>query len=44
MTIEINNNYPVYRGFVPGKNQLGCEKQPAMKFTEQYFTNLQDLE
>lgn len=44
MTIETNNNYPIYKGFVPGKNQSGCEKQPAMKFTEQYFTNLQDLE
>lgn len=35
--------YPIHKGFVPGKNQTGCEKQPAMKFTENYFKNINDL-
>lgn len=35
--------YPIHKGFVPGKNTAGCEKQPAMKFTDSYFTNLDDL-
>lgn len=33
----------IHKGFIPGRNQPGCEKQPAMKFTEKYFDNLDEL-
>lgn len=33
----------IHKGFIPGRNQPGCEKQPAMKFTEKHFDNLDEL-
>lgn len=44
MSSIIPQSYPLHKGFVPGKNQAGCEKQPAMKFTEQYFHSFEELQ